>query len=1277
MLDLTGDHIKELGDEDLRTLVVMLCEAELRARQQPASAVHSGGNQTAKDGGVDVRIELPTCITEGLDFIPRAATVFQVKCEDMPEAAIKDEMRPGGKLRATIKDLVDRSGAYVIVCSQGTVSDLFLNKRKQAMADAVADQPKASHLALDFYDRTRLARWVRHYAGIELWVRDKVNARLQGWQGFAAWAGGELGSPYLKDDTARLETRSPTGRRNVSVSEGADLLRAKLRQPGGVARLVGLSGTGKTRLVQALFEPGLAVSEPLNTDIVRYTDLGHSPEPNARDMLSWLGANGQRGIVIVDNCNPATHNQLVELTQKFAQHLSLLTVEYDVVDDDAPDGTEVFHLTSASDGVLRALLERRAPHLEQADIHLITSISGGNARIALALARTVQQGESLGSLNDSEVFKRLFRQGQADDPALLQAAEVCSLVYSFHAENIEAGSELHALASLAGMSAADLYRHVNSLHRRELAQQRAQWRAILPPALANRLATSALRAIPRKLIQATFTAQPRLLSSFFKRLSYLDDSPEAQAFAREWLAASSWLADISSLDESRRQLLFRIAPLAPRVVLTAFERALSPDNVQRFAAAQKDSFSDWATLGRHLAFDAADFDRAAQVLLQLAELQQDGSLECRNAFKELFWIGLSGTLAPQEQRIRFLQLALASQSPARRELALSAVAAMLEMGHISTSHDFSFGSRSKAYGWQAETWEEVSTWLTRALALTREVARSGSEGLTHARPVLHANFRDLWSQVSARTELANLMREVAEGGWPEGWVAARGTLRFDGKDMPTEVRDELRALCDALAPQGLAQETLVYTGGAMSGLDIADTLDESDDAEDTSPMGAWERVHNRAKELGAAAVGQLETLRPVLEQMHRGGDNRTGAWGEGLGSASLNPDSDWQILKQTYEEAGQDRNVAVLRGFLRGLRVRDSLAAERLLDASIHDPTLAGEFGHLLDIPSGDADVKRLREAIANGAAPVHTFTLRTLGSFGLQGSRGLSVQAFCELAHVLSQTPDGLLSVISDLDSDIFSWRTNKLDVPPQLLQLGRSLLERFDFDTDNQHVAARVSDLAKHCLPSADGAPVAKSLASKLAAAMDSYKTPTHLWGDLARLLFKHQPYVALDSFILSSMGAKRALRSASFYRRGPAIHAAPAEDVIKWVAVDPDTRAALVAAHTSLAERKAAPAESALDDIAEHTPVRLSQLAAKLLEVAPNKPPVLDGLANSLHPMHYSGSVASTLSPYLVVLEEMRASSDEVVAAWAAEQITSVRTRIEQDRHRESQDEGRFEW
>jgi hypothetical protein len=78
LLDISGDDIAQLGDENLRELVARLCEAEMRQRKLPTSAVTAGGEQEAPDGGVDVRVALPSSTTiDG--YVPRRATGFQVK----------------------------------------------------------------------------------------------------------------------------------------------------------------------------------------------------------------------------------------------------------------------------------------------------------------------------------------------------------------------------------------------------------------------------------------------------------------------------------------------------------------------------------------------------------------------------------------------------------------------------------------------------------------------------------------------------------------------------------------------------------------------------------------------------------------------------------------------------------------------------------------------------------------------------------------------------------------------------------------------------------------------------------------------------------------------------------------------------------------------------------------------------------------------------------------------------------------------------------------------
>lgn len=70
MFEITGEHIAKLNDTDLRRLVHLLCEADLRRAGLPVSAVTAGGNQDAADGGLDVRVDLPAA-TNITGFIPR------------------------------------------------------------------------------------------------------------------------------------------------------------------------------------------------------------------------------------------------------------------------------------------------------------------------------------------------------------------------------------------------------------------------------------------------------------------------------------------------------------------------------------------------------------------------------------------------------------------------------------------------------------------------------------------------------------------------------------------------------------------------------------------------------------------------------------------------------------------------------------------------------------------------------------------------------------------------------------------------------------------------------------------------------------------------------------------------------------------------------------------------------------------------------------------------------------------------------------------------------
>lgn len=220
MFDVTADDIALLGDEDLRALVGLLCEAEMRRCGHSVAAVLCSGHQNAGDGGVDVRVSLPIDAAIG-GFVPRPMTGFQVKSSDMSRSEIINEMRPKGILRGAIVDLANRSGAYILVSSAGSVSDDALQRRRDAMREALGNLPSAAALTSDFYDRGRMATWVRDHIGLIPWVRAKNGTSIPGWRPYEAWAYDPRGlvGEYLVDEKANIVANHPTPGKTVPVIE--------------------------------------------------------------------------------------------------------------------------------------------------------------------------------------------------------------------------------------------------------------------------------------------------------------------------------------------------------------------------------------------------------------------------------------------------------------------------------------------------------------------------------------------------------------------------------------------------------------------------------------------------------------------------------------------------------------------------------------------------------------------------------------------------------------------------------------------------------------------------------------------------------------------------------------------------------------------------------------------------------------------------------------------------------------------------------------------------
>lgn len=1261
MFDITPDDISQLNDIDLRELVGRLCEAELVSHELSPAAVTWGGNQTAADGGLDVRVSLPPGTSiEG--FVPRPSTGFQVKTPDMPRARILAEMRPTGVIRAVIQELANDVGAYVIVSSKGSTADSALRNRRGALRDALDGVANADQLLTDFYDRTRLATWVRRHPGLIVWVKERVGRALVGWQPYGPWSGAAEGidAEYLLDDKLRLHLAGHSDAPVQSIAQGIDELRDELAQPGKIVRLVGLSGVGKTRLVQALFDDRIG-SHPLPPSLAVYSNLSDNPDPQPTGLATDLIASRTRAILIVDNCPPDLHRRLSELCIGQTSTVSVLTVEYDVRDDQ-PEGTQVARLDTSSPQLIERLIRRRYPHLSQVDANTIAEVSGGNARIAIALAETVEDSDTIAGLSNDELFQRLFRQRQDPNNSLLLAAQACSLVYSFQGEALEGKeAELPHLAALAGQSAVEIYRHIGELLRRDLTQQRGVWRAVLPHAIANRLAARALEDTPYDLINQHLVKEgsERLARSFSRRLSFLHDHHVAINIVERWLSTDGLLGNVTMFNDVKRAMFENIAPVLPEAALAALERVGNhhPDVAPAV-------WRQHLPLLRSLAYDPAFFERSTQLLERVASQSKDerDAKEASDTFVSLFTIYLSGTHATIEQRLGLIEPLLRSDEDKAQALGLAALDMVLEATHFSSAYPFEFGARSRDYGYQPKGLADITRWYSAALTLIERLALTEGVLKLELRDLLARNFRGLWTSAHMHDELERLSRRFADDGfWREGWAACRQTMHFDRDRLAPEATSRLSVLEADLAPSSLPERVrAIVLGDRSGGLDLED-MDIDDD-----PKNAIERLEAIARELGSVVATNNAVFVELLPDLLRGG-NRAWAFGRGLAEASPDPRAAWTRLVEGLEQiAPEQRNIQVLNGFLAELWEQNTDLAQHFLDSALDQPVLV-KFLPVLHraVELDERGVERLKQALTARQVPVGMYRYLAYG----RTTDHLAGGVLKDLLLLIADQSDGFDVALEILSMRLYSDCSAQRVHEPGLLEAGRELLQRVTFRRSNQRADYQLAGVARACLSGTDGGPIAADIAMRLRQAVSTYETSSFDNDYLLTALLEVQPVAVLNALFAGNeedqqMGI-RMFEHLGDHRRNPA-DAISCEVLIAWCERDRERRYALAASVITFACRPEASG-----------PQTWSEQAKALLARTPDPRRVLAVFIKRFWPMSWSGSRAALAEENARLLDSLESFAPPNLMLFITEAKTKLAQEIARERQRETeQDRARDE-
>lgn len=578
-----------------------------------------------------------------------------------------------------------------------------------------------------------------------------------GWQRFDDWSNtkSKLEEEYFIDDNVKVISPNHQQNHELNVVDGINEIRQKLRSTNTSVRLVGLSGVGKTRFAQALFDERIGENS-LDHRNVWYCDLGDSPIPMPEHFIEDLKQKNKPYILIVDNCGQDVHANLTRKVQN--SQIALMTIEYDIKDD-LPEKTNAYKLKPISVEIVQKVVERHYPHINNLNSHKIAEFSGGNYRLALAIASNIDKTDNLALLTDGELFERLFWQKGQKNDELFRITKNFALVYSFNIEDSgEENSELDFLADLAKVDSDTAIEAIETLKSKDIVQQRGKWRAILPHALANHLAKELIsKKLVNQLDQLTKRMPERLKRSFIKRLSYLHDVPKVKQLVNLWLSDNGWLGEKLLNDTYNKQDLVKIQLLSlisEDQLLALIEKKHALD--KNFLTRKNPHFVELSRLIRFLAYQTHNFKNAFKLLIYFAKDENDNEKNnsIRDLVTSLFRLYTSETLADLEQKKEIFN-ELKSQEQ-YQSIFLDCISTALnfhEYGYM-IRESYQSGKLSD-YGYQPKIDGEIWSWVEFLLGILNELDQ---QGIVQARKIFLNNLQG----IIRNCENVNIVKEYLE-----------------------------------------------------------------------------------------------------------------------------------------------------------------------------------------------------------------------------------------------------------------------------------------------------------------------------------------------------------------------------------------------------------------------------------------------------------------------------------------------------------------------------------
>ena len=943
--EVAGEHVAVLTERMLPQLLRHLLSAEAQAHGLPAAGIHVAASIHTADGGDDGRIEW----TGGPDrtpFLPSRLCQFQLKAGSIgPKAAEREVLTKEGTAKDMVRRALELGGCYIMLCGHSYVQRQ-IEEREHSIRDALRGaRLTIDDAQVDFRDADQIAEWANHHPSVATWLKERTQPGTIGpFRSWGHWAGRTEhdGFPWAEDE--RLH-----GLRAW--------LHRQLTEPRSVCRIVGPSGTGKSRLTLEALGPTEKdeAAGHFFSDLVLYAVESETSSETINGVVQTLVDDGQRAIVVVDHCAPESQRILTGMVLRASSRLSLVTID-DEVSTGTPDDT-TFKVPEAPSSVTEAIIDQILPGRPYEDRRRLAHFSKGFPKIAVLVGRAWSDSRPIAHAADDDLVEAfILGRGPQERDLLLQSATLLATSGPVRVEHPD-GDQLGEIAARGrGLTAADLRAAVQRLIDRDVVRRRGGAVILQPRPIAMRLAERQWREWSREVWDDVLAGDtsPDLKVLAARRLAWINTTEVAPKVVQHVCRIGGPLDSFDGISRTgHAEVVSTLAEVDPKAVAAQIERCLNHVEDHMSVGGDARRHLIWAL--EKIAFHPDSFENGARLLLRLAIAENetwDNNAPVR--FEDLFPMLLGNTAADGNARLSVLDEAAKTDDARQRAIVVEALIAGSWVGHFSRSlGPESHGSRPALESWRPPTNKEAACYVQGcAMRLARFAARA-DESDTVAQAGLGRNLRGLAGS-GFIDAVETVVRQVGAvvGYWPEALEGLGQFLRYDAGKAEQEAVNRVRTLIAELTPRSLESRVRFLVTEMPWDYPYEEALDL-----ETRARRRVEAVRRLAAEL----IQQPVLLKGFLPQLSRGEQRMAYAFGEAVAGHADSPPV-WlePIIAAVAETPACERNHDLMSGYVAGIAENHPDIVETLKQRAARSPDLAPALPLLcwrLGIASPDIDL--------------------------------------------------------------------------------------------------------------------------------------------------------------------------------------------------------------------------------------------------------------------------------------------------------------------------------